>query len=123
MIRNAGSIVAEYTFAVLGEGAGWAEVTPPRLTLYPGTDGTATVTFRPPRRPVTLEGSVPFGLRVISSEDAEAGSVDEGVLHVEPFYEAFAELIPRTARGRRSASYNLAVDNRGNVRIKHPTAR
>jgi hypothetical protein len=120
MIRNTGSIVAEYTFAVLGDCAAWAEVTPPRLTLYPGTDGTATVTFRPPRRPEVLAGPVPFGIRVISSEDAEAGSVDEGVLIVEPYYEAFAELVPRTARGRRHANYNLAVDNRGNVRLNAP---
>jgi hypothetical protein len=120
LIRNTGSIVAEYTFAVLGDSAAWAEVTPPRLTLYPGTDGTAAITFRPPRRPETLAGPVPFGIRVVSSEDAEMGSVDEGEVMVEPFYEAFAELIPRTARGRRYASYNLAVDNRGNVRINAP---
>ena len=119
-VRNTGSIVSEYTFAVLGEGTAWAQIDPPALTLYPGTEGTATARFRPPRRSDTPAGPVPFGIRVFSSQDPEGSSVDEGVLLVEPFQDAFAELVPRTARGRRHAMYDFALDNRGNVRMNAP---
>ena len=47
-----------------------------------------------------------------------AGStVEEGTVTVGPFQDPFAELVPRTSRGSRSASHDLAVDNRGNVRL------
>ena len=43
--------------------------------------------------------------------------VEEGVVEVGPFYDTFAELIPRNAKGSSRARAQLALDNRGNVRI------
>src|SRR5439155_339182 len=61
--------------------------------------------------------AVPFAIRVKSHEDARASLVEEGVVEVGPFNDTFAELIPRTARGSSRARAQLAVDNRGNVRV------
>jgi hypothetical protein len=61
--------------------------------------------------------AVPFAVRVKSREDARASLVEEGVVEVGPFNDTFAELIPRTAKGRSRAHARLALDNRGNVRI------
>lgn len=119
-VRNTGSVVDEYTFEVVGQASSWATIDPPRLTLYPGTEGTATVRFAPPRLTEVSAGQVPFGIRVASREDPTSTSVEEGVLNVQPFVDAFAELVPRTAHGRMRATYELAVDNRGNRRINAP---
>ncbi len=43
--------------------------------------------------------------------------VEEGVIEVGAFNETTAELIPRTAKGSAGARAQLAVDNRGNVRV------
>ena len=60
---------------------------------------------------------MPFGLHAVSREDPAGSSVEEGTVQVGAFMDPFAELVPRTSRGSRSGSHDLAVDNRGNVRL------
>ncbi len=116
-LRNTGSVVDEFSLSVLGDAAGWSSVEPPTISLFPGAEETARITFRPPRSPQVPAGPMPFGLHARSKEDAGGSTVEEGVVEVGPFLEPFAELIPRTSRGSRSASHDLAVDNRGNIRL------
>lgn len=116
-VRNTGSVVDQFTFTVLGDAAGWSSVEPATLSLFPGAEGSATVFFRPPRSADIPSASVPFAVRVASKEDPEGSVVEEGALEVGAFLDASAELVPRTSRGRRSATHDLAVDNRGNARL------
>jgi hypothetical protein len=114
-VRNNGKVVDEFRFTVLGDAAGWAAVEPTALSLMPGSEGVAEVRFKPPRSSDTKAGSVPFGLRVASKEDPAGSVVEEGTLEVGRFADVFAELVPRTSRGRGSARHELAFDNRGNI--------
>ena len=116
-VRNTGTVVDEFALDVLGDAAGWATVAPPSLNLFPGAEGDATATFSPPRAASTPSGQVPFGLRARSREDPAGSAVEEGSVTVGAFSEPHAELVPRTSRGSRSASHDLAVDNRGNARL------
>jgi hypothetical protein len=108
-------VVDEFAFSVLGPAGAWAELDPPSLSLFPGAEGTATVRFRPPRDATTQSGRIPFGLRVASREDPPGSVVEEGTVTVSAYGATTAELLPRTARGRRGARYEIAVDNRGNA--------
>ena len=90
---------------------------PGTLSLFPGAEGTTTVFFRPPRAAETPTGELPFGVRAKSQEDPAGSAVEEGVLVVGSYQDAFAELVPRTSRGSRGATHELAVDNRGNSRL------
>ena len=56
-----------------------------------------------PARPTIAARTVPFGLRAASREDPDGSTVEEGTVEVTPFTDTFAEIIPRTARGRISA--------------------
>ena len=114
-VRNTGSVVDELSLSVLGPTSEWAQVDPPSLSLFPGAEGTATVRFRPPRDATTRSGRIPFGLRVASREDPAGSTVEEGSVTVSSYGATTAELTPRTARGRRGARFELAVDNRGNA--------
>jgi hypothetical protein len=114
-VRNTGSVVDELVFSVLGPAGEWADVQPPSVSLFPGAEGTATVRFRPPRDAATRSGRIPFGLRVASREDPAGSVVEEGAITVSSYGANTAELVPRTARGRRGARYEIAVDNRGNA--------
>jgi hypothetical protein len=116
-IRNTGGVVDQFTFSVVGGAAGWATFDPPTLSLFPGAEGTVVLRLAPPRSHDVAAGEVPFGVKVESKEDPKGSVVEEGVLEVGAFADVFAELVPRTARGRGSARYDLALDNRGNTRI------
>lgn len=113
-VRNTGSIVDELMVDVLGDAAGWATVEPPVVRCFPGGEETAQVVFRPPRVATSRPGPTPFAVRVFSREDPEGSTVQEGVIEVAPYDDLGAELVPRTMRGRRKATFELAVDNRGN---------
>jgi hypothetical protein len=114
-LRNTGTIVDQFTFDVVGDAASWATVDPPSVSLFPGAEGTTTVTFTPPRSPAVRAGRLPFGLRVQSKEDPAGSTVEEGSIEVAPFTEVTAELVPRNSRGSTGATHDLAIDNRGNI--------
>jgi hypothetical protein len=114
-VRNTGSVVDQFALEVLGDAAPWASIEPPTISLFPGSEGAATVTFKPPRSPSVRAGALPFGLRVQSQEDPAGSVVDEGTVEVAPFNEVTADLVPRNSRGSTGATHDLAVDNRGNV--------
>ncbi len=116
-VRNSGTVVDQFTLEVLGDAAAWSLVEPAVVPLFPGAEAVARVRFRPPKSSSVRAGSIPFGVRIKSHEDARASLVEEGTVEVGPFNDTFAELIPRTAKGRARARAKLAVDNRGNVRI------
>jgi hypothetical protein len=116
-VRNTGSVVDQFTFEVVGDAATWATLDPPALSLFPGAEGTTQLRFDVPRSSEVRSGEVAFGVKVISREDPDGTLVEEGLLEVGRFSELGAELLPRTARGRRMAMFELAFDNRGNERV------
>jgi hypothetical protein len=114
-VRNNGTVVDQFTIQVLGDAAAWSTADPPVISLFPGAEQTARITFKPPRSPDVPAGPMAFGLRVASQEDPAGSVVEEGQLQVGAFSETSAELAPRTSRGRTSATHDLAIDNRGNT--------
>jgi hypothetical protein len=116
-VRNTGSVVDQFSFQVLGDAQQWATITPPTLSLFPGAEEAATITFAPPRSAQAPAGQMPFGVHVVSKEDPQGSVVEEGALDIAPFSDVFAELAPRTSRGSRGATHDLAIDNRGNAQV------
>ena len=114
-VRNSGTVVDQFTIDVLGDAHAWAAVTPPTLSLFPGSEETARITFSPPRSPLVPAGPLAFGIRVQSKEDPAGSVVEEGTLEIAPFSEVSAELVPRTSRASMGATHDLAIDNRGNT--------
>src|SRR5713226_262269 len=116
-IRNSGTVVDQFTLEVLGDASAWAIVEPAVIPLFPGAEAVARIRFKPPKSSSVPARAVPFAVRVKSREDSRASLVEEGMVEVGPFNDTFAELIPRTAKGSSRARAQLALDNRGNVRI------
>jgi hypothetical protein len=116
-VKNTGTVVDQFTVDVLGDPGAFASAEPPTLSLFPGAEGSAVVSFAPPRSSSTPAGALPFGIRARSQEDPAGSAVEEGVLSVGSFSDTFAELVPRSSRGSRGATHELAVDNRGNARL------
>lgn len=114
-VSNAGTIVEQFSFEVVGEAAAWSEVVPPSLSLFPGTEQTATLRFSPPRLWSTPSGPMPFAVKVTPSTQPDESLVEEGTVSVGRFDDLAAELVPRMASARITGRQQLAVDHRGNV--------
>lgn len=114
-VRNTGAVVNEYRFEVLGPSAQWAEVEPATLPLFPGQDGTVTVSWRPPRTPEAAAGRTPFGVRVIPGQQPEESVVEEGVIKIAPFYAMAVGLVPVTSRGRFFGAHRIMLENQSNA--------
>lgn len=136
-ITNTGQIVDQYTIQVFGEAGQWTTVEPPSINLVPDAEGSAKVTFHPPRRPDVVAGMRPFRLVVTSREDLRAVGFADGTITVGAFHGSTAHLQPQYGEGR-SAAYDVVVQNQGNapvmarleatdarqalaLRISHPT--
>ncbi|MEV6327699.1 peptidoglycan-binding protein [Streptomyces sp. NPDC051909] len=114
-VRNTGDTVEEYRLSLVGKPSGWSRVEPDVLRLYPGSEGTAEISFAPPRSPDVAAGPLPYGIRVEPRENAAARDVVEGRLTVTPFTEVRAELLPPALTGRFRGRARVAVDNLGNT--------
>jgi hypothetical protein len=113
-LENTGMVVDRIVLDVLGDASGWAQVEPAQVNLLPGATERVRVRFKPPRAATLEPGEVPFGLRAMSTEDPEGSSIEESVVWVEEFADLGAQLVPKSATGRRSAKFRLIVENRGN---------
>ena len=114
-IRNTGAIVDRFDVDVVGPAAGWVRVDPPSLSLFPGVEGSATITFAPPRASTPRAGLHPFGIRVRPAAEPAGSSVEEGKISVTPFTAVAADVVPQTSRGSRVGRHQVVVANRGNA--------
>jgi hypothetical protein len=85
------------------------------VSLCPGADETARIRFGPPKAATSAAGPAPFAVRVLTREDPDRSVVEEGTVTVESFDDRSVEILPKTARGRRAAHFDLALDSKGNV--------
>ena len=113
-IRNAGQVVDQFAVDVVGDASGWATAEPATVNLLPGETGTVTVRFAPPRSSDVPAGTIPFGVRVFSSEDPAGSVVEEGTVQLGAFTEVTAEIVPAKVEAGSKADFEVAVDNRGN---------
>ncbi|MFJ5074210.1 hydrolase [Streptomyces sp. NPDC088553] len=114
-VRNTGDTVEEYRLSLVGKPSGWSRIEPDVLRLYPGSEGTAEISFAPPRSSDVEAGPLAYGIRVDPRENSGARDVVEGRLTITPFTETRAELLPPTLLGRFRGRARIAVDNLGNT--------
>ena len=122
-VRNTGTVVDELRIVVEGPVAPWAEVEPTVLRLMPGTDGAASIRFRPPRIPLALAGPMGFVVRVHSHERPQEPAMESGVLTVGEVRALGAVVVPATGKSRGGLDYEIRVENRGNVPTDVTVAR
>ncbi len=112
-VRNAGDLVEQYAFDLLGPAAAWAEVIPATVSVVRRGESTVQILFRPPAGPATPAGAVPFALRCVSRENPDSRAIAEGDLAVGAIHEIVASLTPDVSRGRWHGRWTARFDNRG----------
>ena len=116
-VRNASGIVESYSLTPLGPAAPWVEVLPTELSLFPGDEGSATITFRPPRVPGVVAGEYVVAIRALSQVIRESAATDEISVTVAPFYQTSSDVARSTFTVRTKAETQIEIVNRGNATV------
>lgn len=114
-ITNPGTVVEGYRLQILGAAAGWAEVVPPEVSVYPQQEVTAAVVFSPPAGASAPGGLQPFGVIARSTLNPQVSAVAEGDVEIGQVYGLQAKIIPVTSAGRWRGRHVVQLSNWGNA--------
>ncbi|MEU8229125.1 hypothetical protein AB0C12_05895 [Actinoplanes sp. NPDC048967] len=114
-VHNGGGQVEQFAITVLGPTAGWAEIEPAVLAVYPDARAEAVIRWSPPRQASTAAGRAPFTVRAASILHRGLQVHATGVLDVAEFRALTATLTPQTTSGRWQTSHRIQLTNEGNV--------
>lgn len=114
-VRNVSGVVESYDLSVLGPAEPWVEVLPTALSLFPGDEGTAVVTFRPPLTSSVVAGDYVVGVRAMSHVTRECTASDEILVTVSPFYRYATDISRTTFAVRTKAKTQIQIINQGNA--------
>lgn len=110
-LANTGTGVEELALGIQGRLGACAAITPARLRLFPGDEGTAIVRFEPTAGPDLPIGPMPYAITVTSWSTADIATLAFGVLTIVDTSESRLTVEPTEAFGRFDATYRLEVRN------------
>lgn len=114
-IRYHGAVVDELTLSVTGDAAGWAQVAPDVLNVYPDTEAQTTIRFVPPRGPQPAAGLVGLELTIVAASDPSGSVVQGASIEIEPFDDLSATAQGTTnLSGKREGVLPIKLRNLGN---------
>jgi hypothetical protein len=129
LVRNLGDTTESFVVVPLGLCSGWTLIDPPNITLFAGEEQTLTITLRPPRSPGVAAGLTGLTLRVVPHGAPDETATVEAVVRVLAFSERRVTILQPVLRARRTAAYDVVVENLGNeqatcrLRLEDETGR
>ena len=117
-VRNVGTIVETYDLSVLGPARTWVSVAPAEISLFPGDEGTAFVTIKPPRTPNMLAGRYEVAIKATSQVLWAERAVAEFSVTVAPYHQFKAVIARSTLELKTKTSTYLQIVNEGNSSTK-----
>ena len=118
-VRNVSGIVESYSLTAIGPAAPFVEILPDELSLFPGDEGTASVSLRPPRVPTAVAGDYVIGIRALSHVTRDSAATGEIVVTVAPFYSSATDVSQTTFAVRTKATTQVQIINRGNSTVTY----
>ncbi len=113
-VRNPGHLVESFHMDVVGLDPSWWQVHPPELAVYPGKEESAVVLLKPPENAQAPDTALPFGVRAVSTLDAQRTVVEEGDLEIGRVLDLQASITPVTSKGRWTGRHTITYQNWGN---------
>ena len=117
-VRNVGTLVETYDLSVLGPARTWISVAPAEISLFPGDEGTAVVTIKPPRTPNMLAGRYEVAIKATSQVLWIERAVAEFSVTVAPYHQFKAVIARSTLELKTKTSTYLQIVNEGNSATK-----
>ncbi|MFZ1284845.1 MAG: fibronectin type III domain-containing protein [Propionicimonas sp.] len=114
-LTNTGTLVEGYRLQVLGPVAGWSQVDPPEVSVYPQQKASVAVVFSPPSGTGAPAGTHRFRVVARSTLDPKVGAITEGTVDVAKVFGLQAKIVPVTSTGRWRGRHTIDVTNWGNA--------
>ena len=114
-VTNLGQSTETFTLNPAGLAAAWTTIRPAYITLFAGSQQVVDVEVQPPRVPGTSSGPVSLAVRIVPQADPDDVETVETMLVVAPVYDRRLEVLQPALRSRRRATYEVMLENRGNV--------
>jgi len=114
-IVNLADATDSFVLTPVGMAAGWTTLRPANVTLFGGTQQMVEVEVSPPMLPSTTAGPTALSIRVVSNRDPDADTSAETTLVVGESFDRRLNVLTPALRGRRTAIYDMMVENRGNT--------
>ncbi len=114
-IVNLADATDSFTLTPIGMAAGWTTLRPANVTLFGGTQQVVEVEVAPPQLPSTVAGPTALSIRIVSNRDPDADTSAETTLVVGESFDRRLNMLTPALRGRRTATYDMMVENRGNT--------
>jgi hypothetical protein len=128
-VVNMADSTDSFTLTPIGMAAAWTTLHPASVTMFGGTQQVVEVQVAPPMLPSTIAGPTSLSVRVVSNRDPDADTSAETTLIVGESFDRRLNVLTPALRGRRAATYDLMLENRGNtlascrLRLVDPTGR
>lgn len=129
MVTNLGDEVEHFALTPTGMAAGWTTIRPAHITLFGGAQQSVDVEIVPPRLPGTTAGPTSLGVRIVPTANPDDVATAEVALEVAPTFDRRITVLQPAMRSRRRATFELLVENLGNVQAScrlhliEPTSR
>ncbi|MFM2079075.1 MAG: hypothetical protein RJA49_2965 [Actinomycetota bacterium] len=114
-IVNLADTTDSFTLTPIGMPSGWTTLHPANVTLFGGTQQVVEVQVAPPVLPSTIAGPTSLSVRVVSNRDPDADTSAETTLIIGESFDRRLNVLTPALRGRRSATYDMMLENRGNT--------
>jgi hypothetical protein len=109
-LTNRSQVVDQYDLQVEGGEPDWYDISPDRVSLFPGESATARLTLHPPRRESVIAATYPLTVRASSRDVAAAAGSAALQLTIRPSGGFQLQLLRARVTGR-SGSFGLHVAN------------
>jgi len=114
-VVNLGDATDTFVLTPAGMAAGWSTINPATLTLFGGTQQVIDIEVFPPLLPSTTAGPTSLSIRIIPQSDPDDVRSAETTLNIAGSFDRRLDVLQPALRGRRSATYEMMLENRGNT--------
>lgn len=114
-VVNLGDTTDTFVLTPAGMAAGWCTINPATLTLFGGTQQVVDIDVFPPLLPSTTAGPTSLSIRIIPHSDPDDVRSAETMLNISGSFDRRLDILQPALRGRRSATFEMMLENRGNT--------
>lgn len=114
-VVNLADTTDSFVLTPVGMPAAWTTLRPANITLFGGTQQVVDVEVSPPLVSSTIAGPAALSVRIVPQHDPDNLSTAETTLVIGESFDRRLNVLTPALRGRRTATYDLMVENRGNT--------
>ena len=114
-VVNLGDSTDTFVLTPAGMAAGWSTINPATITLFGGTQQVVDIEVFPPLLPSTTAGPTSLSVRIVPQSDPDDVRSAETTLNIAGSFDRRLDILQPALRGRRSATYEMMLENRGNT--------